>query len=165
MPSFLSLSTLARAWRLLHVLSLLAVFMLISFSCETVLSDNPPPHRILHELEQWPDDYYWLLEAGVSSRVLGTRMPGESLQEARQRLTGLLGQVKQQWAAIGALHTAPAVLDYLRKHDLEPLASAVEATLTQTQSHAPAAGINMQLQAMAIKRGLIFAHREITGER
>ncbi len=139
----------------------LVLVTIVLSSCETTFSDKPAAHRLQQALEQWPDEYYWLVETGVSSRVMGIRSRGDSISKALGRIDGLLSKVKEQWDDIGPLDTTEELLDYFRKHDLDPIAKAIESTLSTNQSREPTGEFRQQIQARAIKRGLMFAYREV----
>ena len=156
---------LSIAWLVLVPCMAVTVVMLTLSACETRFPGSPPPHRLLQELNKWPEPYYWLVETGVSSRVMGIRAPGAGLREALARLDEMLSQVKEQWGVIGALDTAAALIDYLRQHELDPIAAAIETTLTANRAQEPTGEFHRQLQIMAIKRGLISAYEEVKKER
>ena len=145
------------------------LFVAIVFGCSgckaTKFPENPPPHVLLQALEVWPDDYYWLVETGVSSRVLGLRQPGDSMDDALARVERILEAVKGQWETISRLNTAQAIMDHLKANDLEAVASAIQQSLDANQAQEPGGSTQAFLQAHAIKRGLIGAHRKIKEHR
>ena len=149
----------------------LPVFLLvaIAFGCSgckaTQFPENPPPHALLQALEVWPDDYYWLVETGVSSRVLGLRQPGDSLDEALARVEQMLEAVKGQWETISHLDAAPAIMDHLKAHDLGAVAGAIQQSLDANQAKEPGGSTQTFLQSHAIKQGLIGAYRKIKEHR
>ena len=150
---------------IVSLITLVVVTTAIS-SCgkETVFPTEPPAHRLLKEMEKWPDEYYWLIETGVASRIMGIRVSGESIQESLQRVDKLVSQVKADWSNIAELDTAAKLIDYLRKHNLEPIAESIEKTLAQNKDREPGGEFHPQLQARAIKRGLISSYREVQKE-
>ena len=105
-----------------------------------------------------------MIETGVASRVMGIRASGESIHEALKRVDKLVSQVKKNWSDIEGLDTAVKLIDYFRQHDLEPIAVAIEKTLAQNKALEPAGEFHPQLQARAIKRGLIISYREVEKE-
>ena len=156
------------------VFALLALGTVLLASCqETIPPPQPPLNPDPEQCQQWPEHYYCLVETGVSARVLGIRSPGESFAEARSKVGQLLGTVEEQWDTIAPLQTAEALLTYFRAHNLSPLAEAIETTLAHTQeptggsdraaSIHPGRTRHSQLQAMAIKAGLIYAYRQVKG--
>jgi hypothetical protein len=153
-------------WRVIVSLITLVVVATALLSCgkETTFSPEPAAHRLLNELEKWPDDYYWLIETGVASRVMGIRAGGESIEESLKRVDKLVSQVKADWSNIAKLDTAVKLIDYFRQHNLEPIAEAIEKTLSQNKAREPAGEFHAQLQALAIKRGLISSYREVQKE-
>ena len=149
----------------------LPVFLLvaIAFGCggckATQFPENPPPHALLQALEVWPDDYYWLVETGVSSRVLGLRQPGDSLDAALARVEQMLEAVKSQWETISRLNAAQAIMDHLKANDLAAVAGAIQQSLDANQAKEPGGSTQTFLQSHAIKRGLIGAYRKIKEHR
>jgi hypothetical protein len=150
---------------------LLPVFLLVAIAVggsgctATKFPENPPPHELLQALEVWPDDYYWLVETGVSSRVLGLRQPGDSMDEALARVERMLEAVKDQWQTISRLDAAQAIMEHLKAHDLEAVAGAIQQTLDANQAEEPGGSTRTFLQSHAIKRGLIGAYRKIKERR
>jgi hypothetical protein len=120
---------------------------------ETVFPEQPEAHRLFNEVREWPDAYYWLVAAGVSSRVMGLSSADE-----------LLSEFKEQWAKIEALDSAEELINYFAEHDLAPIAAAIEKTLSQNSDSEPTGQSHSQLQADAIKRGLTYAFWEVKGE-
>jgi len=153
-------------WRVLRpfITLLLGILALSSCQTETIFPKKPESHRLLIELEKWPNEYYWLVESGVSSRVMGIRAEGDGIGEALRRVDELLGQVKEQWSSIGTLDTPGKLINYFRAHDLAPIAEAIEKTLSQNRAREPTDELHSQLQAMAIKRGLTYAYNEVRKE-
>ena len=153
-------------WRVIVSLITLVVVATTLSSCgkETIFSNEPAPHPLLKELEKWPDDYYWLIETGVASRVMGIRASGESIEESLKRVDKLVSQVKKNWSNISELDTPANLIDYFRQHNLKPIAEAIEQTLSQNKALEPAGEFHSQLQALAIKRGLISSYREVQKE-
>lgn len=142
----------SRTPRVPSICALLLVFPLILVSCP---AENVSPV---------PDSYYRLVEAGVSSRVMGIRAPGESLESARHRVEALLSEVKAQWSSVAPLDTAAELLAYYRAQQLIPIAEAIAQTLTANQVQEPADMHHSQLQANAIKQGLVSAYQQVKGE-
>jgi hypothetical protein len=142
---------------------LLLVTMALGCSgCKTTeFPQNPPSHELLAALESWPDPYYWLIETGVSSRVLGLRQPGESLDDALGRVEKMLDMVQGQWQTISGLHTAQAIMDHLTAHHLAAVAGAIQQSLEANRAQEPAGSTHTFLQTHAIKQGLIGAYRKI----
>ena len=150
---------------LLPFAALLAVILALS-SCglyETIFKPHPKSHRLLEELEKWPHEYYWLIETGVSSRVLGIRSEGDSISDAHKRVDELLTMVKEQWEEIAPLDKPAKLIKYFQDNNLEPIAKAVKETLDANQDSEPETPgeFHQQLQARAIKQGLIAAYREV----
>lgn len=131
---------------------------------ETIFPPEPDPHRLLKEIEKWPDEYYWLIESGVASRIMGIRASGESIRESLKRVNKLVSQVKADWPNIAGLDTAAKLIAYFRQHNLEPIAESIEKTLAQNKAREPSGEFHPQLQAQAIKRGLISSYREVQKE-
>jgi hypothetical protein len=146
------------------VMLMMAALVLLSCGMETTFPENPEMHRLTEEQKKWPDKYYGLVESGVSSRIMGIRSPGEPLASARAKIIALLSQVKAQWSSIESLSTADALVVYFRTHQLTPIAEAIEQTLVANTAQEPTGAQHPQLQAAAIKAGLAFAHKEVTGE-
>ncbi len=125
---------------------------LLSCGRETVFPDRPETHRLINELREWPDEYYWLVATGVSSRVMG--MPSAEAH---------LGRVEEQWPNIENLETAEALITYFHQNDLATIAEAIEKTLLQNNASEPTGESHRRLQADAIKRGLVNAVWEVKG--
>lgn len=153
-------------WRVILSLITLLVMTAALSSCgkETSFPTDPQAHRLLKEMDKWPDDYYWLVETGVASRVMGIRVRGDSIEESLKRVDKLVSKVKAEWSNIEELDTAVELINYFRGHNLAPIAEAIEKTLSKNQALEPAGEFHTQLQAMAIKRGLISANREVQKE-
>jgi hypothetical protein len=76
----------------------------------------------------------------------------------------LLVTVEEQWDNIAPLETAEALSTYFRTQNLLPLAEVIEQTLAHNRAQEPPGGArHSQLQAMAIRAGLIYAYRQIKG--
>jgi hypothetical protein len=127
--------------------------VLSSCGGETVFPKQPEAHRLYNEVQEWPDEYYWLVAAGVSSRVMGLRSADE-----------LLSEFKEQWVKIEALDSAEELISYFDEHDLAPIAEAIQQTLLQNSALEPSIKTHRQLQTDAIKRGLVYAFWEVKGE-
>jgi hypothetical protein len=130
-------------------------FLMIGISScgrETKFPDRPETHLLINELREWPDEYYWLVATGVSSRLMG--MPSAN---------ALLGLVEEQWPNIENLETAETLITYFNEHDLAAIADAIEKTLSQNSATEPTDESHRQLQADAIKRGLVNAVWEAKG--
>jgi hypothetical protein len=149
----------------LSVLLCVAIAVGCSGCKSTLFPENPPPHDLLQALEAWPDDYYWLVETGVSSRVLGLRQPGDSMDEALRRVERLLEAVKGHWQTIARLDSARAIMDHLKANDLEAVAGAIQQSLDANQAQEPGGNTQAFLQAHAVRRGLIDAYRKIKEQR
>ena len=95
-------------WRVIVSLITLVIMVTALSSCgkETKFPTEPPEHRLLDELNKWPDEYYWLVETGVASRVMGIRESGDSIEDALERVNKLVSQVKADWSDIAELDTA-----------------------------------------------------------
>jgi len=154
----------ARRLTMTGVLLILAAVVLVSCGKETTFARDPGEHRLTQEQKKWPDKYYALVEAGVSSRVMGIRSPGTSLASARTKITELLNRMKAQWSSMDSLSTAEALVAYCRAHDLTPIADAIAQTLVANTAQEPTGTQHLQLQASAVKEGLAFAHKQVTGE-
>ena len=146
-----------RPFRMNAYITLIIFFTLVSMataltSCggETVFPKQPEAHRLFNEVREWPDPYYWLVAAGVSSRVMGLGSADK-----------LLGEFKEQWTRIEALDSAEELINYFGEHDLAPIAEAIEKTLSQNRDSEPTGESHIQLQADAIKRGLTYAFWEV----
>jgi hypothetical protein len=133
--------------------------------CTTKFPVHPPEHALLQALEAWPEEYYWLLETGVSSRVLGLRQPGDSLPQALSRVEQTLEAVRAQWDTLAALNSAVAIMDHLKANALEPVAGAIQQTLEANQAREPDRHMHEFLQAYAIKQGLVDAYRKFKQQR
>ncbi len=152
--------------RSLFLTVLLSVAILIGgLGCQTIFSPDPPAHDLLKAIEDWPDEYYWLIQTGVSSRMLGLRQRGDRPQEALARVEKKLDAVKDQWANLSGLNSAQSIIDYLNANNLEDVAGAIRETLDANQAQAPSRSTHAFLQARAIKQGLIRAHRDIKKNR
>jgi hypothetical protein len=148
--------------RSLFLTLLLAVVILLGcLSCQTTFKENPPEHEMIKTIEVWPHEYYWLVETGVSSRVLGLHQPGEGEAEARRRVKQRLDMVNAQWGTLSGLDSAQAIIDHLEAHHLEDVAGAIRQTLDANQAQAPSGGSHMTLQASAIKQGLVEAYQRV----
>lgn len=112
-----------------------------------------------------PEAYYQRVETGVTSRVLGIRNPGDSLEEARQRLDTLLRQMRAEWHRVTPLNSVADILAvYRAQPQLVPLADAIAQTLAANQAQEPAGPQHSARQATAVKQGLAAAYQQITGE-
>lgn len=154
----------ARRLTMTGMVLILAAVVLVSCGKETTFARDPGEHRLTQEQKQWPDKYYALVEAGVSSRLMGMRSPGDSLARARSKITELLNRMQAQWSSIDSLGTAEALVAYCRAHELTPIAAAIEQTLVANKAQEPTGAQHLPLQASAIKEGLAFAHKQVTGE-
>ncbi len=96
MSHHMSYGNLFRTWNLRVVIISFCLLMIGLSSCghETVFPDRPETHRLISELQEWPDQYYWLVATGVSSRVMV--IPSAD---------ALLSQVEEQWPSIKNLET------------------------------------------------------------
>ncbi len=146
------------------ILLILAAVVLVSCGKETTFARDPGEHRLTQEQKKWPDTYYALVEAGVSSRVMGMRSPGDSLASARTKITELLNRMKAQWSSMDNLSTAEMLVADCRAHDLTPIAEAIEQTLVANKAQEPTGTQHLQLQASAVKEGLAFTYKQVTGE-
>lgn len=147
--------TPARMWR--GLVSIIALgFITISLTAcggETLFPKQPEAHRLFDEVHEWPNEYYWLVASGVSSRVMGLGS-----------VDSLLSELEEQWTNIEPLDTAEKLINYCRTHDLAPIAEAIEKTLSQNSDMEPTGESHRQLQADAIKRGLVNAFWEVKGQ-
>lgn len=148
-----------RSLFLTFVLSVAILFG--GMSCRTSFQENPPPHEMVKTIEAWPHEYYWLVETGVSSRVLGLREPGESSDEARRRVEQRLDTVKAQWGTLSNLGSAQAIMDYLDANNLGDVAEAIRQTLEANRAQAPSGDSHATLQASAAKQGLVDAYQKV----
>ena len=119
---------------------------------ETLFPDRPETHRLISELQAWPDEYYWLVATGVSSRLMG--MPSAD---------AVLGLVEEQWPNIENLETAEALITYFNENNLTAIADAIEKTLSQNSATEPTGEPHRKLQADAIKAGLLDAGWKVKG--
>lgn len=149
---------------IVSIVWLLAAVVLVSCGKETIFARDPGEHRLTQERQQWPDAYYALVEAGVSSRVMGIRAPGDTLASARTKITALLHRMKAQWHQMDSLSVAEALVAHCRAHELTPIAEAIEQTLMANKAQEPTGTPHLQLQVSAIKAGLAFAYHQVTGE-
>jgi hypothetical protein len=127
--------------------------ILSSCGGETLFPKEPEAHKLFDEVQEWPDEYYYLVASGVSSRVMGLRSA-----------EALLDVVKEQWADIETLETADELITYFRAQYLVHIAEAIESTLSQNRPAEPSGDSHLQLQADAIKRGLLYAFWEVKGQ-
>lgn len=163
--SFQSHPTMARmvSWRALLVFAM-TLFLTHCGWINSVFSPNPKAHELLKALEKWPNEYYWLIETGVSSRILGIREEGDHIDEARKKVAELLNKVQEQWGGVGILNTSNEITTYFRDHNLVPIAEAIDKTLAANAAHAPNDDEHVWLQARAIKQGLIDAFNKMQEE-
>jgi hypothetical protein len=126
---------------------------LASCSGETLFPEQPEAHQLFDEVHEWPNEYYWLVASGVSSRVMVLGSVDE-----------LLSELKEQWTDIEPLDTTGKLINYFRTHDLAPIAEAIERTLSQNRAAEPNGESHSQLQADAVKRGLCYAFWEVKGQ-
>ncbi len=133
---------------------LLAALLALSLpACQsTRFPEDPAAHPLWEELQEAPDEYYFLVRTGVRSRVLGL--------QPEARMHALLRRVRAQWAAIDRQETPEALVDYLYANELAPLARRVEATLEANAGSLPPSGAEPRLAAGALKVGLLEAHQE-----
>jgi predicted RNA-binding protein len=110
---------------------------------------------------KWPHDYYGLVETDVVSGVMGIKTIGDSEQESLKKVNNLLSLVKADWPNIAKLETADALIEYLYGRQLASIAEVIQQTLAKDRSLEPSGEFHIQLQAMAIKRGLISAYKEV----
>ena len=146
---------LTRAWRAAVVMIVLGFISVSLPSCggETLFPKEPEAHRLFDEVQKWPDEYYYLVASGVSSRVM-----------ALPSAEALLDVVEEQWEDIETLDTADRLIKYFRAQYLAHIAEAIEATLWQNRATEPSGDSHLQLQADAIKRGLSYAFWEVKGQ-
>ncbi len=144
MSHHMSYRVLFKIWSLYVFIISFCFLMIGLLSCgrETVFPDRPETHRLINELREWPDEYYWLVAAGVSSRVMG--IPSAEAH---------LSLVEEQWPNVENLETAEALITYFHENDLTTIAEAIEKTLSQNSASEPTGEPHRQLQADAIKRG------------
>jgi hypothetical protein len=149
-----------RIFRMNSYISLIASVTLVSMAIAlstcgraTVFPREPEAHRLFEEVQEWPDEYYYLVASGVSSRIMGLRSAEE-----------LLGELKNQWANIEVLGTVDKLINYFRAHDLVPIAEAIERTLSKNRAAEPVSESHKKLQADAVKRGLCYAFWEVKGQ-
>jgi len=142
-------------WRGLVSIVALGFITISLTSCggETLFPKQPEAHRLFEEVHEWSNEYYWLVASGVSSRVMGLGS-----------VDSLLSEVEEQWTNIEPLGTAGKLINYCRAHDLAPIAEAIEKTLSQNSGMEPTGESHLQLQADAIKRGLVNAFWEVKGQ-
>ena len=143
------------------LLTIVILVMAFSTCQETVFPDNPPSHQIIKAMEEWPDEYYWLVKSGVSSRVLGIRSEGENIEIAIKKVDSLLTLVKQQWTEITTLDSSEKLILYFQDNNLSPVAEVIERTITINAAQEPTGEWHYWLQAKAIKDGLIDAYNKI----
>jgi hypothetical protein len=129
------------------------VMMFLSSCIETRFLEYPESHRLLNEIQKWPDEYYWNIETGVFSRVLGN----STVEQSKSLLT----QMVQDWDAIVVLDTSEKLINYFQEHNLFPIAEAIQETLIANAEQESTGELNSWLQAKAIKVGLINAYDEI----
>jgi len=141
-------------WRVLASVIVLGFVTVSLSSCggETLFPKEPEAHQLFKEVHEWPNEYYWLVASGVSSRVMGLGS-----------VDSLLSDLEEQWTNIEPLDTAEKLINYCRTHDLAPIAEAIEKTLSQNSGMEPTGESHRQLQADAIKRGLLNAFWEVKG--
>ena len=138
-----------------RVFIIFVCFLMVGLSScgrETKFPDRPDTHRLINELREWPDEYYWLVATGVSSRVMG--IPSAD---------AILSLMEEQWPNIGNLESVEALISYFHENDLTAIADAIEKTLSQNSASEPTGESHRQLQADAIKRGLVNAVWEVKG--
>jgi hypothetical protein len=148
-----SSTTMWPVWVFIIALGFIAV-NLPSCGGETLFPKEPEAHKLFDEVQEWPDEYYYLVASGVSSRVMGLRSA-----------EALLDVVEAQWADIETLDTADKLIKYFRAQYLGHIAEAIESTLWQNRAAEPTGDSHLQLQADAIKRGLSYAFWEVKGQR
>lgn len=144
-PSILSLK--------LYLIIAAILMMFISSCTETKFLEYPESHRLLNEIEKWPDTYYWNIETGVFSRIF------ENQTEEEAKL--LLTDVVKDWDKIKDLNTTKELINYFQGNNLKPIANAINSTLTSNADHEPSGEWHPWLQAKAIKVGLINAYNEV----
>lgn len=135
---------------------LLVSFLFALFSCATRFPDNPEAHRLYKELQQAPHPYYFMIERGIFSRIVGIQP--EALMRA------LLSAVEARWSEIDRLDSSEALITYFRTVDLAPIAERIEETLSKNVENRPPE-VNLFLEAAAIKQGLVVAAYEVKRER
>ncbi|MBV6506421.1 MAG: hypothetical protein ILNGONEN_01998 [Syntrophorhabdaceae bacterium] len=151
------------SWRALLVFAM-TLFLTHCGWINSVFRPNPQAHILLEALEKWPNEYYWLIETGVSSRILGIRAEGDNIDEARKKVAELLKKVQEQWSDIGTQNTSNELTTYFREHNLVPIAEAIDKTLAANAAYAPNDKEYVWLQARAIKQGLIDAFNKMQEE-
>ena len=154
MSNQMSYRKLVRMWRLPVFIIFLCFLMNGLTSCghETVFPDRPETHRLINEMREWPDEYYWLVATGVSSQLMA--MPSA---------TGLLSRIEERWSNVKKLETAEDLITYFNENDLRAISEAIEKTLSQNRAAEPTGDSHKKLQADAIKRGLANAAWEVKG--
>lgn len=110
---------------------------------------------------KWPHDYYGLIETGLVSQIMGIRVIGDSPQKSLKSLENMLNRVKSDWPNIAKFETADQIIGYLYDHDLASIAGAIQKTFFDYRAAEPGGEYHLQLQAMAVKRGLVAAYREV----
>jgi hypothetical protein len=138
---------------LVSVITLLVLTVTLS-SCATVTTfpEHPEEHPLLKEQKQWPHAYYFMVERGVFSRLVGLQ------PEALMR--SLLSAVEARWPAISRLQTPDALMTYFRSVGLTPIAERIEVTLNKNAASRPS-DVDHRLEAAAIKKGLVAAFYEV----
>lgn len=132
-------------------LAALAAGLLVAGCVQTRFPDNPEAHPLYEEV-QAAGPYYAQVRAGVKSRVLGL-MP-ESLMRAT------LSAVEARWDDIRKREDPAAIAAYLRAHQLDPAADAIDETLRLNEPAVPAGGADLRLAAAAVTLGLVDAFDE-----
>lgn len=139
---------------LTSVVTLVFLAMALS-SCATQFPESPQKHRLFEELEKAPHPYYFVVERGVFSRILGI--------QPETRMRELLSTVKARWGEVGSLDTAGTLISYLRAKGLAPIADRIEETLSKNMQTRPP-DLDRRLEAGAIKQGLVDAFYEVQRE-
>ena len=137
---------------LVSVVTLVLLTVALS-ACATVTKfpENPEEHPLLKRLQEWPHPYYFMVERGVFSRLVGLQ------PEALMRT--LLSAVEARWPDISRLQTPDALMTYFRTTGLAPIAERLEVTLASNAANRPSDG-DSRLEAEAIKKGLVAAFYE-----
>jgi len=129
---------------------------------KTVFPDQPATHRLIEELNEWPE-YYRDVKTGVSSRILGLQL-GSNIDENITKIAELLSEVKGQWENIENINSSVDLIEYFNQHNLEPISEAILVTLRANEARRPPDDLDDSRTARAIKVGLADAYYKINEE-
>ena len=133
----------------------LIVFILNLTGCTktTKFKENPDEHRLGKTIKEWPNEYYWLVETGISSRILGILTTSGDVQEQM----AFVKDIKNHLQGTRNFDDTDRLITHFRENNIEPVADAIEKTLSANAGREPSGEDHGKLQVKAVTQGLTKA--------